>query len=173
MLITEEYRALNAALHSTNPEYGTSGHRWAGQIELMAHDIGAKSILDYGAGKQTLGQALSHMIVAAYDPAIEGLSDRPEPADFVACTDVLEHIEPNCLDAVLDDISALANKGVFLTVATRPAKKVLADGRNAHLIQESSDWWLPKLWERWDIRLFQAKDGEFAMFGRTKLRPMQ
>jgi hypothetical protein len=32
-----------------------------------------------------------------------------------------------------------------------PAGKVLEDGRNAHLIQESSSWWLRKLVKYFDI----------------------
>jgi hypothetical protein len=42
--------------------------------------------------------------------------------------------------------------------------KTLADGRNAHLIQEPPEWWLPKIMARWDLRLFQAVTGEFAIF---------
>jgi hypothetical protein len=64
---------------------------------------------------------------------------------------VLEHIEPELLDNVLDDLKRCALKGVFLTINMRPAYKTLADGRNAHLIQKPIEWWLPKLMERWDI----------------------
>ena len=42
----------------------------------------------------------------------------------------LEHIEPDLLDNVLDELSAITRKLVFLTVHTRPAKKMLSDGRN-------------------------------------------
>jgi 2-polyprenyl-3-methyl-5-hydroxy-6-metoxy-1,4-benzoquinol methylase len=65
----------------------------------------------------------------------------PEPHDIVACTDVLEHIEPDCLDDVLKDIRRCTKKVAFLLIATRPAIKVLADGRNAHLIQQPYTWW--------------------------------
>jgi len=164
LLITDEYRDLNTELHERREDYGTSGVKWAGQIKEMYGTLKAKSILDYGCGKQTLGKALPHLIVKGYDPAIPDLSDAPEPADLVTCTDVLEHIEPDCLDAVLDDLRRCAVKGIFLTVATRPAVKMLADGRNAHLIQQPAKWWLPKIMDRWDLRLFQAGAGEFAVF---------
>ena len=168
MLISEEYRNLNLELHQRNPHYGVSGQKWAEQISEICSAIGAKTILDYGCGKQTLGMALSHLLIVGYDPAIPGLDAPPEPADLTVCTDVLEHIEPDCLDAVLDDLERLALKGVFLTVATRPAKKFLADGRNAHLIQQPAEWWLPKIMQRWHLKIFHAKDGEFAAFAIKK-----
>ena len=167
-LITEEYRALNKELHERRPDYGTSGAKWAGRVAVIAKLLNATTLLDYGCGKQTLGMALSHLLVRGYDPAIEGLDDEPEPADLVVCGDVLEHIEPDCLDAVLDDLRRCTLKGIFLTVSTRPAKKSLSDGRNAHLIQKPSEWWLPKIMQRWDLRLFQANATEFTAFGVRK-----
>jgi|TARA_Y100000296_G_scaffold75055_1_gene94286 hypothetical protein len=166
-LITEEYRELNRELHQQRPDYGTTAPKYSAQIRDIAMSIKADSILDYGCGKGLLGQALSHMIIKNYDPAIEGLDDPPEPADLVCCIDVLEHIEPTCLGAVLNDLQRLALKAVFLTIATRPAVKTLSDGRNAHLIVEPPNWWLPKILERWDLRLFQATEGEFAALGTT------
>jgi hypothetical protein len=41
--------------------------------------------------------------------------------------------------------SAWHGKGAYLIAATRPAKAVLPDGRNAHLIVQSEDWWLQKI----------------------------
>ena len=62
------------------------------------------------------------------------------------CTDVLEHIEPDCVDMVIEDIFRLTKRAAFLVIANRPALRALPDGRNAHLIQEGPEWWLPKLW---------------------------
>jgi hypothetical protein len=59
--------------------------------------------------------------------------------------DVLEHIEPEMLDETLKTISNLFTKSCYLIVAAYPAKKYLPDGRNAHLIIESFDWWKEKL----------------------------
>jgi hypothetical protein len=39
----------------------------------------------------------------------------------------------------------------FFTIATGPARKTLVDGRNAHLIQKPTSWWLPKLVEFFEI----------------------
>ena len=144
-MITPEYRALNAELHRTKFTYGSSGHLWARDVETFASEIGAKRILDYGCGKATLSKALADFDVRNYDPCIPEYATPPSPAELVVCTDVLEHIEPDKLDAVLNDIIRLSSKGAFLVAATRPAKKILPDGRNAHLIIESHDWWIDKI----------------------------
>jgi hypothetical protein len=41
--------------------------------------------------------------------------------------------------------------------------KVLSDGRNAHLTQQPMEWWLPKIWERFDIQTVQVT-GEHAFY---------
>jgi hypothetical protein len=37
-----------------------------------------------------------------------------------------------------------------------PARKILADGRNAHLIQKPSSWWLGKLIQHFEILHLQT-----------------
>lgn len=164
MLISEEYRALNGQLHAAG-NYGVSGHKWADDVRQLADICAARTILDYGAGQCTLAKSIRDKTVLCYDPAIPEISDIPDPADLVTCTDCLEHIEPDCLDAVLDDLQRLTLKAVFLVVATRPAKKILADGRNAHLIQEPYSWWLPKIISRWTMQSFANYGGEFVVMG--------
>ncbi len=155
MLITDEYRALNEKLHETNKGYGTGGHKWATQIQGIAKMVGSTDILDYGCGKSTLAQNLPFNI-KQYDPAIAKFSASPEPADIVICTDVLEHIEPDCIKDVLLDICKLTKSLAFLVIANRPAKKVLEDGRNAHLIQENEMWWLGHYLPLFHLLQFQS-----------------
>ena len=73
-----------------------------------------------------------------YDPAIPDWADAPEPCEMVACIDVLEHIEPELIGNVLDDLQRVTRSIGLFTMATMPAVKVLEDGRNAHLIVEPS-----------------------------------
>ena len=159
-MLTEEYRSLNKELHESNPGYGNNGKKWADKIYDLAMSIGTDDILDYGCGKGTLSKNLPFSI-KQYDPAIPKYSQTPEPSDIVVCTDVLEHIEPEHLDNVLNDLKRLVKRMGFFVIATRPAKKVLSDGRNAHLIQENERWWLPKLCDRFSIYLYTKKEGEF------------
>lgn len=145
MLITEAYRAQNAAMHVGKPMYGTGGSRHADTVAELARRFSVRSILDYGCGKGTLKHALPEDIaplVREYDPAIPGKNDWPAPADLVVCGDVMEHIEPECLKPVIGHLYGLTRRLLFATVATVPAFKTLPDGRNAHLIVEPMAWWL-------------------------------
>jgi hypothetical protein len=89
-----------------------------------------------------------------YDPAFPAYGE-PQPADLVCCIDVLEHIEPDYLEAVLDDLRAITVRFGFFSFATGPALKTLPDGRNAHLIQQPASWWLPRLCGRFEIAHLQ------------------
>jgi hypothetical protein len=154
MLITEGYREQQQALHA-NLQYGTASLQYAPAVQALLEERGITDLLDYGAGKGRLGEALFvHGYRGDYhpfDPAIPYWSDAPEPAEMVACIDVLEHVEPDLLDEVLDDLQRLTRTVGVFTVHTGPAKKVLPDGRNAHLIQQPAPWWRRKLSKRFRV----------------------
>jgi hypothetical protein len=158
VLITEEYRRLQEQLH-LNPKYGVASVKYAPLVAEAMQAVGTLELLDYGAGKGRLGLTLKQIIkqpltVHHYDPAIPQWSKPAQPCNFVACIDVLEHIEPDLIDNVLDDLARVtAGVGVF-TVDTKAAEKVLLDGRNAHLIQKPTSWWLPKFLERFELVTF-------------------
>jgi hypothetical protein len=143
-LISVEYQRLNEQLHRENLAYGVSGERHAPLIMKLCSVLKTKNVLDYGCGKSRLARAIPWAI-AEYDPAVPGKTENPKPADLVVCTDVLEHIEPDKLLFVLDDLRRCVRMVGYLTIHTGPAQKTLADGRNAHLIQKPADWWRAKL----------------------------
>ena len=157
-LITEDYRRMQQELHK-NPAYGVASIEYAPMVAQVIEFVGANELLDYGAGKGRLGLTLKQHIrrplkIHHYDPAIPEWSAPPQPCEFVACIDVLEHIEPVLLDNVLDDLQrVVARFGVF-TVHTGAAVKFLPDGRNAHLIQQPPAWWLPKFLARFELVSF-------------------
>ncbi len=143
-LISPEYVAEQRRLHAAPKGYGGRGDKWAKAVIELATRFQAETILDYGCGQGTLGvavQAKSGRIVMDYDPARPGLDVLPAPADLVVCTDVLEHIEPDRLAAVLTHLRELTRIALFAVVATRPASKFLSDGRNAHLLLHDAKWW--------------------------------
>ncbi len=157
MLISEEYREQNIEAHK-QPDWGTTAHYYSNLVRGLSREVGAETILDYGAGKQTLKGACPELPITSYDPAIPEISDAPEPCDLVCCIDVLEHIEPECLDAVLDDLQRVTNKLGFFIISTVPAIKKLPDGRNAHLIVEKEHFWLPKLLDRFSIGMMRNEE---------------
>jgi len=157
-LISEGYRELQRKLHE-NPDYGVASVHYAPLVADVIRTVGATEMLDYGAGKGRLGKTLREQFnlqlkIHHYDPAVAEWSAPPEPCGFVACIDVLEHIEPDLIENVLDDLKRVtAGVGVF-TVHTGQAVKTLPDGRNAHLIQQPPAWWLPKILERFELVAF-------------------
>ncbi|MES1201434.1 MAG: hypothetical protein ABUS57_08285 [Pseudomonadota bacterium] len=172
MKITEDYRQLQSKLHE-NPNYGVASVEFAPLVAQVLRGFGVRELLDYGAGKGRLGQSLPQYlnplpILHHYDPAIPAWANEPNPAECVACIDVLEHIEPDCLDAVLDDLQRLTRRIGFFTVHCGPAIKHLADGRNAHLIQQDSAWWLPKLMQRFELNQFSRTRAGFWVVVEAK-----
>lgn len=153
-LISDAYVEEQRLLHAAPEGYGGKGSKWAETVAWIARAVDAGSILDYGCGRGTLARTLAKQQVYCreYDPAIDGKSQRPDFADLVVCTDVLEHVEPEKLEAVLGHLQALARKAIFLVIALDPANKTLSDGRNAHLILQPRAWWEARIAARgWHV----------------------
>ena len=139
---------------------------YAPVVSQIIDKLEIDSLLDYGCGRNlSLFKALNAerpFKYQAYDIGVPEYSDSPVPSQMVACCDVLEHIEPDCLEDVLDHLQELTEDVAFLSVCSAPAKKILSDGRNAHLIQQPMQWWLPKIWDRFKIQSLQVlTDTEF------------
>lgn len=132
-----------------------------GSLKTYIHDVGkmiqdsnVKSLLDYGCGK-----AISHTDynlqrlwrlerVGLFDPGVEKYSNKPEGTfDMTVCIDVMEHVPEECVDIVLADIASYTKKIAVFSISTRPASKILPDGRNAHLTVKDSRWWLKRIGE--------------------------
>ena len=146
MLITQEYKRLNSILHDDVPGYGTSGYKKASLIEGVIEQAKAKTLLDYGAGKQTLKPVLSKLIdYRAYDPCIEGIDSPPEIADVVVCTDVMEHVEPECVDSVLAHVFSLTQKAAVFSICCEVGSRLLVNGKPAHCSVHPAGWWVSKL----------------------------
>lgn len=142
--LSKAYRKLNGKLHRKAPHYGRSGYLHAARIRTLMMEFQSEDVLDYGCGKRTLQDALG-IDIHNFDPCILEFAQEPAPADIVACIEVLEHIEPEYLGPVLADLRALTKRVLFATVAVTPSTKLLADGRNAHLIVEPEEWWLERI----------------------------
>ena len=164
-LITADYRQMQQALHE-NPNYGIASVQYAPLVAQVVQALGVRDLLDYGAGKGRLGIELPKYIrhplrILHYDPAIPKWSAAPAPCEFVACIDVLEHIEPAFLDNVLDDLKRVTARAAMFTVHIGPAIKILSDGRNAHLIQQPPAWWLPRILAKFELVTFNRLPNGF------------
>jgi 2-polyprenyl-3-methyl-5-hydroxy-6-metoxy-1,4-benzoquinol methylase len=92
------------------------------------------------------------------------------PADLVCCIDVLEHIEPEYLSAVLSHLASLTKNLAFLTIHSAPAIKILPDGRNAHLIIKPMSWWTPTLGLHFDVVMSEPDEQQDAFWVLAKRR---
>ena len=150
-LISDQYREMQSKLHE-DANYGVASVGYAPLVDLIIKENKIRYLLDYGAGKCRLKDALTVDVkYTPYEPSNELWSSTPEPTEFVACIDVLEHIEPELIDNVLNDLQRVVMKFGLFTIHTGPAAKTLPDGRNAHLIQEPLSWWEDKIKLRFKI----------------------
>ena len=147
-MFTNEYIKQLQSLHSdTSRQQGFGGKiKKLGNFHNFMNKWKPSSLLDYGCGKGSilayLNQSYPNTSCIGYDPAVQMFNNMPRSNfDCVFSNDVLEHIEPNFITDVLLHIDSLSKKYVWLRIDTMPARKILPDGRNAHLIQETNDWW--------------------------------
>lgn len=169
---TREYAELQKVLHAEG-DYGVAGQQYMPIIfhgvSQLAKRLGSVSVLDYGSAQgNTMRKVRDVMWLPptvtdrCYDPFIEGKDANPEAADFVICTDVLEHVEPECTWAVLDHIQSLTRQVAFFAISLVPAKKILADGRNAHINLRDPEFWMREIKKRFI-------PGEVKLYGNGEL----
>ena len=166
-MITPEYKQELARFHATN----AFGYNFT--VPQAVHDLvrehRPKTVLDYGCATgpmvKTMRDTYPEINTMGYDPAVPEFENLPEHADLTYCLDCLEHIEPHHLGSVLDSLFTVTGSVLYLEICCTPAKKILSDGRNAHLIQESPDWWRDRL-DRPDWKLITD-----SVIDRPPLRP--
>jgi len=157
--ISSEYLEQQKILHQ-NPNYGVASLSFAPIVADFIRQTGVHSVSDYGAGKKNLLLGLQRLGIDPieyypFDPAFEEYGE-PRAADLVCCIDVLEHIEPDKLESVLLELSKITLNFGFFSIHMGPAAKILSDGRNAHLIQKPSSWWLPRLTQYFEVLHLQS-----------------
>jgi hypothetical protein len=149
-----EYQRLLRELHDREVSFGGGSHVLT--VAQVIRTLNIRSISDYGAGKMLLEKVLKkefdlQFSYYPYDPAFPEYGP-PVPADLVCCIEVLEHVEPNLIEVVLEQLADITVKWGFFTVHCSNSSKFLADGRNAHILQRPISWWLTKLSDHFDIQ---------------------
>jgi hypothetical protein len=147
-IINLDYQAQLSEMHSKGQF--VRGGKLLKSLNPFLKQYQPTSVLDYGCGHGGLMAALKEayptMQVEGYDPGNPEHNRMPKRSfDAVISGDVFEHIEPEHLDATLQLISSKILRCGWFRIACYPAKKHLPDGRNAHLIIESPDWWRTKI----------------------------
>lgn len=159
---TEEYAELQRKLHEKGG-YGVWGDH---DLEILGRTVLAFyhnlhrdiSILDYGAGSGLLGQTIEKLFravkVTNYDPfhpRWRNTAESPGIHDIVNCSDVMEHVELECVENTIKYIAEHVRYAAVFTIALEESIKTLDDGRNAHITLKPAHWWLKKLKEHFVI----------------------
>lgn len=138
----KKYLSLAQKMHMNETRW--DGHSLIPHIEAINEIIQKKNIktaLDYGCGKAKYHPG-TWSFFTKYDPAYPLYEKKPTGKyDLVICTDVMEHIPEDSVEFVIEELFQYAKKYVYVNVATRPAKKVLANGENAHVTVKPEKWW--------------------------------
>ena len=143
----EELRVIHADRSRTKGFGGKTKN--LGKFHTYVKQWQPLTLLDYGCGKggilSDLESRYRHIKCIGYDPAVLMFANNATEVECVFSNDVLEHIEPEFLNQVLGHINLLSTKYVWLRIDTKPARKRLSDGRNAHLILEDQTWWTDQI----------------------------
>lgn len=140
-LISPAYRHVLAEMHARG-KWGGDGAKHVKAVRALADEMQPETILDYGCGEGALAEAMKPRRVSGFDPGMPGKEGMPKPCELVVCCDVLEHVELEKLPDVFGHLRSVTLKAAYAVIATRPAKAVLPDGRNAHLIVKAAEWWI-------------------------------
>lgn len=138
--ILEMYRQI----HESESYGETSAEFLPDVMRELAKNENIKRILDFGCGRSDLlaycfGDGKRKLF--KYDPAIPKYQTMPsENMDLVLCNDVMEHIYKADLVETLQLIKSKSNN-VFFSISTKPARKRLPNGMNAHVNIMPKEWW--------------------------------
>jgi hypothetical protein len=108
------------------------------------------------------------MEVINYDPAISKWNKDPNPEDYLICTDVLEHVEPQLIDNVIEHLVSKFNKSAFLAIDLERSKNILPSGKNAHLIVKDASYWVNKMMGNHTIVATKQKNNRVLYLELTK-----
>lgn len=104
------------------------------------------NILDYGCGKGNnlfrLDCIFNCINFDNYDPFIEKYSHEPEQSDFTICSNMLNFVEPQCIDNVLKHI---ADKTKYMIVITIRMDDDPTCDRSNYKTDRTFQWWQGKL----------------------------
>lgn len=117
-------------------------------------------LLDYGAGYGTfksklLGQKQQPfpMTVVEYDPARPEKCKMPKGKyDIVVNTDVLEHVEEDCLEDVLAQLRDKTGTAAYIAIALFKAAEVIKGVGGAHINLKPEPEWRIRLAKYFDVR---------------------
>jgi cyclopropane fatty-acyl-phospholipid synthase-like methyltransferase len=173
-MISENLKKIYQNIHRDTP-FGKRG-KFPKYLEKFIKDKKPQSILDFGCGKGNLvgkiKETYPDIDVQGYDPANPEFDKSIDDilVDMILSSDVLEHVEP---EYIVDTLKFLQTKSKFFyhLIACSPAKLILPDGRNAHLIVENDRWWRQQFLDL-GYKIVKEDFLEFTKIPKGRNKPM-
>lgn len=173
-MISDNLKKMYQDIHRDTP-FGKRA-KFPKHLEKFIKEKQPRSILDFGCGKgrliEKIKETYPNIDVQGYDPANPEFDKSIDDVqvDMVVSSDVLEHVEPKYID---DTLKFLRTKSKFFyhLIACSPAKLILPDGRNAHLIVEDDHWWRQRFLDL-SYRIVKEDFLEFTKIPKGRNKPM-
>lgn len=169
-----KYRAMwrHAPYRSNSP----GERRCEAIVTRLAPSAGA-SLLDFGVGTGRLAHALQErgLDVRGIDIAANCLDDGVavplyvaplwdlagvQAADYGVCCDVMEHIPPGRVEAVLSEVSQHVRRACYWHISSDPDAFGTTIGKPLHLTVQPPEWWRERLGQHF-ARVTDLGGGDF------------
>ena len=174
-IINQSYQQQIQAMHEKDKF--NNGAKQFKLVKPFIEQYQPRDLIDFGCGKgaliATIKENFPAIEVFGYDPGNPDFAVMPTRTfDTIISTDAIEHIEPEHLAQSLAVMSDKMQRCGFFRIACHPAKKLLPDGRNCHLIVKEPDWWRQQIlknmqvnivWER--VEPFDRREKNPILFG--------
>lgn len=165
-MISDDLKNIYTDIHKNTP-FGKRA-KIPLYLKEFIEEKNPKSILDFGCGKGNLIKTLQAVYpdkkIHGYDPANPEYDGVLPLVDMIISTDVLEHVEPENIESVIE-LLHIKSPLQYHLISCAPAKLVLPDGRNAHLIQETPVWWSSRF-EEAGFRIIKEDYKEFSKYSK-------
>lgn len=137
---------------------------WIPMVRCVALRVDATSIIDYGCGPAKGLSFLDsrELTVYSYDPAIPELSTKPEPRDMVCSIHMLEHVDPDDIADVINDMLSLSLKALLVVISLEASTKTLPDGSAWHRSVFPASYWHERFPGSTPVKTIKGTEREFA-----------
>lgn len=171
-MINKEYQSQIEQLHSKGKF--NNGAKQFDIVDPFIKEYKPTDLIDFGCGKgaliATIKEHYPTVDVFGYDPGNPDFNVMPQRTfDAIISTDAIEHIEPEHLSSSLQIMSDKMQRCGFFRIACHPAKKLLPDGRNCHLIVEEPAWWKQQILEHMSVDIVWER---IVPFDRREKNPL-
>ena len=171
-IINQNYQAQIQSMHDKGKF--NNGAKQFDIVKPFIEEYKPTSLIDFGCGKGALITAIKEAYPEikcwGYDPGNPVYSTIPSRTfDAIISTDAIEHIEPEHLADSLRVMSDKMERCGFFRIACHPAKKLLPDGRNCHLIVEEPAWWREQILENMNVNIVWE---QVVPFDRREKNPL-